>query len=93
MRTGDCACERTSRTHRGAIIQIIHRFQDICASTFRNILQEAANGGFRIRANVVHVFLHGLQPIVIHDFESQVRTSVCSKSLWNALCWMSWMPL
>ena len=60
--------ERRGReTYGRSIIQVINRFEYVRTSAFDNVSEEVANRLFGVRSDVVHVFLDGLQTVIIND--------------------------
>lgn len=54
-------------THGRAVIEVIHCLKDVGTRTFGDIFEEISNGILGIVSDVVHVLLHSLQTVVIHN--------------------------
>jgi hypothetical protein len=66
-------------TDWGTIIEIVDGLEGVGPSAFDYIAEEVANASFGVVSNMTHVFLHGLETIVLHDWVNALQLATQEK--------------
>lgn len=58
---------RTAESYRRTVVQVVDSLEDVGSRALGDVPEEVSNRVFRILPDVVHIFLYGLETIIIDD--------------------------
>ena len=55
------------RAYWGPVVEVVDRLEYVRSGALCDVAKQVAHRLFGIRADVVHVFLNGIETIIVHD--------------------------